>query len=229
VELERSFVHDAHWPGAYHALLEHTARLLHAPGDVQGAIALLMRDHCNEPAARLLTACYDAQGERAAAARVYHTLRVRLQDELLLLPGPRTEELALRVHPSRRCDAHGTRTVLSTQRRRQPRPTELNPPVGREEELARAEYVLDDVWQHAGVYALFVQEEAGVGKTYVAHEILNRARQRGFTVPGWDSRQASSEVLLSLRGKKMYSAVTNMESMCTREYTSDKRPHRTRQ
>lgn len=54
---------------AQHALLEHTARLLHAAGDVRGAIALLTdlltRHHCNEPAARLLKECYDAQGERA--------------------------------------------------------------------------------------------------------------------------------------------------------------------
>ncbi|HKC73692.1 MAG TPA: AAA family ATPase [Chloroflexota bacterium] len=171
--------------GAYHALLEHTARLLHAAGDAQGAIArltdLLTRDHCNEPAARLLKECYDAQGERAAAARVYHTLRVRLQDELHVLPGPRTEELYASIRRAP-VTPTATRTVLSVQRRRQPRPSELNPPVRREEELARAEHVLDDVRQHGGVYALFVQEEAGVGKSYVAHEILNRVRQRGFTV-----------------------------------------------
>jgi hypothetical protein len=54
VELERSFVHRA-LAGAYHALLEHTARLWHAAGDVRGARALLTdlltRDQCNEPAA----------------------------------------------------------------------------------------------------------------------------------------------------------------------------------
>jgi hypothetical protein len=76
VELERSFVHDARWPGAYPTLLEHTARLLHAAGDVQGAIALLTRDHCNEPAARLLAAAQGvlrrARRARCGGARLPH-------------------------------------------------------------------------------------------------------------------------------------------------------------
>ena len=84
MELERSFVHDAHWPGAYHA------------------------------------ACYDAQGERAATTRVYHTLRVRLQDELHVLPGPRTKEFYASIRRAP-VTPTGTRTVLSVERRRQPR------------------------------------------------------------------------------------------------------------
>jgi hypothetical protein len=97
-----------------------------------------------------------------------------------------------------------TRTALAVQRRRQPRPTELNPPLGREEEPARVEHALDNVRQYGGGNTLFVQGAA-----------------------------SSSEVLLSLRGKKMYSAVTNTESIRSGEYTAgeytrDKRSHRTR-
>jgi hypothetical protein len=81
---------------------------------------------------------------------------------------------------------------------------ELNPPLGREEEPAWVEHALGNVRQHGGGNTLFVQGAA-----------------------------SSSEVLLSLRGKTMYSAVTNTESIHSGEYTAGeytrgKRSRRTR-
>ena len=86
------------------ALLSHASSLLHSAGDIRGAIplliALLAVDPCNERAARLLMECYHAEDERAEAARVYHTLRARLQEELRVLPGRRTEELYAAIRHS---------------------------------------------------------------------------------------------------------------------------------
>jgi DNA-binding SARP family transcriptional activator len=168
------------------AVLGHAARLLHAAGDTHGAIpllaALLAADPCNERAARLLMECYDAEGERAEASRVYHTLRAHLQEELHVLPGAKTEELYAAIRHAPAAPRSVPASLVPAQRRRRPRPTELGHLLGREEELSYVDLLLGMVQQRGGGYALFVQGEAGIGKTHLAHEILNRARRRGYSI-----------------------------------------------
>lgn len=171
------------------ALLNHAARLLYAAGHAHDAIPLLADllagDPCDEPAARLLMECYHTQGERAAAARVYHTLRARLQEELHVLPGARTEELyaAIRHAPvEARSPARTEAVAAPAQRRRRPRPTELGQLLGRDDVLSYLDLLLHMVQRRGGGYTLFVQGEAGIGKTHLAHEMLNRARRHGYSV-----------------------------------------------
>lgn len=172
------------------ALLTHASSLLHAAGDFGGAIPflvdLLAADPCNERAARLLMECYQAEGERAEAVRVYHTLRARLQENLRVLPGARTEELYAAIRHAdvtpRAAVSAAIAAAVPAQRRRRPRPTELAHLLGRDEEQAYADMLLGMVRQRGGCYALFIQGEAGAGKTHLAHEILNQARRRGYEV-----------------------------------------------
>lgn len=171
------------------AVLAHAARLLYDAGDTIGAIpfltALLAVDECNERAARLLMECYHAEDERAEAARVYHTLRLHLQEHLHVLPGARTEEIYATIRHAEvapRPAALRTATVIPAQRRRRPRPTDVGRLLGRDEELSYADLLLGMVQQRGGAYALFIHGEAGVGKSHLAHEVLNRARRRGYGV-----------------------------------------------
>src|SRR5919109_1350215 len=143
------------------------------------AAASLAADPCNERAARLLMECYDAEGERAEASRVYHTLRAHLQEELHVLPGAKTEELYAAIRHAPAAPRSVPASIVPAQRRRRPRPTELAHLLGREEELSYVDLLLGMVQQRGGGYALFVQGEAGAGKTHPAHEILKRARRRG--------------------------------------------------
>lgn len=183
------------------ALLDHTARLLHAAGETRSAVPLLVdllaADPCNERGARLLMECYHAEDERTEAARVYHTLRARLQEELHVLPGARTEEVyaAIRQAPAAppvaaRVEAGAA--ALPAQRRHRPRPTELMSLFGRDEELSYVELLLSMVRQRGGSYAVFICGEAGVGKTHLAHELLNRARRHGYTVLAGFARAGGS-------------------------------------
>lgn len=183
------------------AVLGHAARLLTAAGETSSAIPLLTDlladDPCDERAARLLMQCYVAEDERAEAARAYHTLRAHLQEELHVLPSAKTEEIytAIRREPAPAREAARPAAPAATgpaQRRRRPRPTELARLFGRDEELSYADLLLGVVQQRGGCYALFVAGEAGVGKTHLAHEMLNRARRHGYTVLAGFARAGGS-------------------------------------
>jgi len=77
------------------ALLLHLARLDGAAGDLEGAErclrAVLAIDSCSEQAALALMRVLAAQGERAAALRVYQVLATALETELGLAPGAEIE------------------------------------------------------------------------------------------------------------------------------------------
>ncbi|MEV7395528.1 AAA family ATPase [Aeromicrobium sp. NPDC092404] len=54
--------------------------------------------------------------------------------------------------------------------------------IGREDALARLESMLESVLQSHRVQAVFVEGEAGIGKTRTVHELATRARDRGADV-----------------------------------------------
>jgi class 3 adenylate cyclase len=66
-------------------------------------------------------------------------------------------------------------------RRRRARATTSSPLVGRQEELAAVERLLDDVGRASG-RSLVLEGEAGVGKTRLVREAADRARTRGVRV-----------------------------------------------
>lgn len=129
---------------------------------------------------RQLIYCYYAMGDRIAAMRQYRECARLLKSELNLEPLPETkalmEEMEHRIHsesasrvanPTRRA-----RTLLAEY------PILAPPFVGREREFSDLLTVWKNVRDGHGQF-FFIGGEGGVGKTRLAHELLNRAANDG--------------------------------------------------
>ncbi len=137
------------------------------PDAIACAQRLLQHDSLHEATYRQLMRLHALNGDRAAALRVYHTCVSLLAQELGVEPGTATRELYERlVHAS------------SEQSEAQPRAPDFTL-VGRDKEwqTLQAEWKLVS---RGGVRCVVLQGEAGIGKTRLAEELVQWARQQGM-------------------------------------------------
>jgi DNA-binding SARP family transcriptional activator len=136
---------------------------------VEAARRLLQLDVIQESTHRLLMHLHLLNNDRAAALAVYHRCSTVLREELGVDPSPLTEELYRRV------------LQLETAVEDSPRSIDLFPLIGRNQEWKQ----LDQVWrevQKSGPATLYlIQGEAGIGKTRLAEELVNKASRLGLT------------------------------------------------
>jgi DNA-binding SARP family transcriptional activator len=140
------------------------------PMAVSTARRLLEFDAMQESTYRLLMRLHLLNNDRGAALAVYHQCSTILREELGVDPSPLTAELYNRV------------LQLDSAVSDAPRTTDSLPLIGRRREW----HLLDTVWkkvQKRGPATLFlIQGEAGIGKTRLAEELVNKARRLGMTV-----------------------------------------------
>ena len=168
--------------------LERLAAAAEAAGDVAEAVRLTRRqtalDPFGEEAHRRLMRRLALAGDRPAALNVYARLVDRLRSELRLAPSAMTRALATELRAPDR-EPGDARAVARAREPGAVRVPEGPPPrpvlVGRERDLAR----LLASWRAAssGLGAVVcVSGEAGIGKTRLAGELLDRARAEGARV-----------------------------------------------
>ncbi len=158
-------------------MLRTRAEISQARGDWTEAITwarqLLTLDNVHEETHRQLMRLYSAMGDRAAAIQQYETARTLLERELGVEPMEETRALYQQI-----LDPVQTSTPIPAQGPRRSEGVEtLLPFVGRESERAE----LQRGWEMArngAMRFLFVEGEAGVGKT----------RLVGETLAQWDSQ-----------------------------------------
>lgn len=159
--------------------------------DVVGELRVLVADHplrqrlCRQ----LMLALYRA-GRHPEALSVYRDFRRRSQDDLGLDVPSALAELEYRIlnqdpaldvaAPSPALRAVPDPTPAPPPRVPSP-PPRTPPPVGRDAELERLERTLDDAAAGRGS-TLLLAGPAGIGKTSLASELADRARDRGATV-----------------------------------------------
>src|SRR5579872_6016913 len=158
--------------------------------------ALVAREPLNENAHALLMTVLAGSGQQADALAVFEALRIRLDEQLGVRPGPRLSSVHLQVL---RQDVPG-RAVPMTRRgwpvipRQLPAPSRLF--TGRAAELSRLTAALDEHERSPGQAAIWaISGAAGAGKTSLAlhwsHQNLDRFPDgqlwvdlRGFGPPG---------------------------------------------
>jgi DNA-binding SARP family transcriptional activator len=144
---------------------------------------LLQADPLQESSYHHLMRLYAATGDRAAALRIYHTCLSLLERELAAPPSAATQQLYNRL------------LNLDQSAPGQPAPLAHNTPmVGRQREWKQ----LLSAWQeaHQGRARLVViSGEAGIGKTRLAEELVDKAAHQGYTTAS--SRAYAAEGALS--------------------------------
>jgi DNA-binding SARP family transcriptional activator len=153
-------------------LLDQLARAYHKEGQLDAATEaarmLLQADPWHESAARLLMELLADQGRTGEALQVYHALRANLQTDLNILPAIETTELYgdLRArHPQTPIPDSPSLPVTA--------------PIIRKKESALLEDALRSARQGQGRLILLTGP-AGIGKTTLAQQTAERARQMGF-------------------------------------------------
>lgn len=164
---------------------QHAAR-----GETKRAIEAARRwlalDALHEPAHRALMQLYARDGQRAAALRQYRECVRQLDTELGVAPLPETTELYRAIEENK----------LTTDDRRQttdgrPRAEIVSPPalrrpppefplVGRTRELENLVSAYQNI--RAAGCLLVIEGEAGIGKTRLAEELLQRVAEQGATI-----------------------------------------------
>ncbi len=172
-------------------VLERLAAAAEAGGDLARAVRLTRRqtalDPFGEEAHRRLMRRHAEAGDLPAALNVYARLVDRLRGELRLAPSAATRALAAELRdPARAASAGGaappaapSTAVVAVDRRA----ATLRRPalVGRQRDFAR----LLEAWRAARTglgAAVCVSGEAGIGKTRVVAELMDRAREDGARV-----------------------------------------------
>jgi len=162
-----------------HALASCAAERL-ARGDVAGASELghraLAMDPFSDLAVQVLVRALALQGDRGGALALYESFASRLETELGTMPAPETERIADRVRrertwrlpPALAPDARSSRIDL----------------LGRAEETTRMLAAWDRSRLEGRATVLFLEGEAGIGKTRLLEELAARARLDGGTVAG---------------------------------------------
>jgi DNA-binding SARP family transcriptional activator len=144
---------------------------------------LLHADPLQESSYRHLMRLYAARGDRAAALRTYHTCLSLLERELAAPPSAATQELYNRL----------LNLDQSAPGRHVPQ-TRNTPLVGRQHEWKQ----LLSSWQEANqgrARLVVISGEAGIGKTRLAEELVDKATHQGYTTAG--SRAYAAEGALS--------------------------------
>ncbi|MEZ4768001.1 MAG: BTAD domain-containing putative transcriptional regulator [Caldilineales bacterium] len=151
---------------------------------LETARRLLAHDPLREDAYRLLMRLYALNGDRAAALRAYHTCVTMLEAELGTGPGEQTQRAYQRLlHMSPEDIASKPEAAL----------------VGRAPLVDRqAEWqTLLAAWQRArrgrpGV--VLIAGEAGIGKTRLAEELMERVRRQGITAASARAYEAEGDM-----------------------------------
>ncbi|MBI2913244.1 MAG: AAA family ATPase [Chloroflexi bacterium] len=143
---------------------------------------LVEADPLCEEAHRALMLLYAHMGRRERALRQYQRCREAFQRELGVEPSAETEALYRRIAERRL----GPAINEAAQGQMLAGPSEFasrrrTPCVGREEELAAHNAVLDEALAGRGSLVMLTGEP-GVGKTRLAEEVAAQARSRGFFV-----------------------------------------------
>ncbi|HEV3310696.1 MAG TPA: AAA family ATPase, partial [Chloroflexota bacterium] len=137
---------------------------------------LLDLDPLNETAQRLLMRIYSESGDRAAAIRQFNDCEGILAQELAVSP---VEETIALFEAIRSGSGHIPPTLAPGPTVVTPRTIEALPLVGREDEWSRLISAIEP--RNPGGRAVVIEGEAGIGKTRLLEETLERARTIGMT------------------------------------------------
>jgi len=159
---------------------------------IEHARRWLALDALHEPARRALMLLYARDGQRAAALRQYHECVRQLDTELGVAPLPETTELYREIQENklttdeRRQTTDGRPHVEMALPSAARRPPSDFPLVGRARELETllntyAQVALGRPSSAAG-RLIVIEGEAGIGKTRLAQEFLERATNQGATI-----------------------------------------------
>lgn len=168
-------------------VLENLTAQRTARGETKRAIEAARRwlalDALHEPAHRALMLLYARDGQRAAALRQYHECVRQLDTELGVAPLPETTELfrAIKEHTATTEERRQTTPqveIVSPPALRRP-PPEF-PLVGRTRELENLVFAYQNI--RAAGCLLVIEGEAGIGKTRLADEFLQRVAAQGATI-----------------------------------------------
>lgn len=138
---------------------------------IEAANAAVAADPLDEAAGRALMRAYTGMGERAAALRVYETLRAALADELGADPSDQTRTLLATL--LEHADGEPGQAA-----RARPAPPTL---VGRDRELGSLLGLWADAARERGAAAV-VLGEAGIGKTALVSALVSVVRRTGGLV-----------------------------------------------
>ncbi len=136
---------------------------------------VLALDPSREEAHRGLMQVFALEGNRDRAARQYRICKEVLERELGVDPSDETATLHEEIETGALAGV-GAREEVSAAP-----PSLLAPLVGREEELGRVVRLLDGLREKDGA-SFTIEGPAGIGKTRLAHEVLQQARARGYRV-----------------------------------------------
>ncbi len=155
----------------------HSAQKAYAPA-IEYARRWLALDSLHEPAHRQLMQLYAASDQRAAALRQYHECARILEKELGVAPLAETTRLYEEIKEQKSRGAEEQERAL---RRISPLPPSPSAPqqyplVGRAHELAQIKQIYADI--RTDGHLIVIAGEAGIGKTRLAEEFLNHARER---------------------------------------------------
>jgi DNA-binding SARP family transcriptional activator len=159
---------------AYLNSLERLVWLMEQQCDYQAAVnyaqRLLHEDPLREATYRCLMRLHALNDDRAGALRVYHSCVTILKRELDIEPGAATHEAyeqLMGTEPLSRMNLSLT--------------TNFSALVGREKEWERMLQTWRKVVMGAGLQALLVSGEAGIGKTRLVEELLQWAARQGIS------------------------------------------------
>lgn len=142
---------------------------------------VIAREPAHEPAHRALMRLYALVGQRHHALRQYQQLHDVLHRELDAEPEADTERLYQEIlsgimGPERRAEAFA---AVPSWLPSQPAERTHEPPlIGRDDEVERLEDVIEELFSGHGRLVLLAGE-AGVGKSRLQREIVDRVRRRG--------------------------------------------------
>jgi DNA-binding SARP family transcriptional activator len=153
---------------------------------------LLRLEPWNEEAHRLVMQALAALGRHSEALRQYRLAREALRDELGVAPGPETERLMLEVR-AQRTAAPAAAATTTTAPTTAPGAAEAKVaaaaqapddgaagPVGRQMEVHQIEGLLQGCRTSGRGHVVVIRGEAGMGKTTLLRQALQRAEQAGF-------------------------------------------------
>lgn len=159
----------------------HSAQKAYAPA-IAYARRWLALDSLHEPAHRQLMQLYAWSNQRAAALRQYQECVRVLEKELGVAPLAETTRLYEEIKDQRSRGAEEQGRTLRSISPLPPSPSapQQYPLVGRANELEQLKHIYADI--RTDGHLIIIEGEAGIGKTRLAEEFLNYARERGAII-----------------------------------------------
>ena len=197
---------------SYLQALQQLVDLLVQMGEIEAAVAyahqLRTSDPFREQSYQRLMILHEAQGDRAAALRVYHECVIVLERELGIVPSPETQAIYGRI--LNRITPIAPLPVTAI-------PATNDKVIGRQAEwqtLQAAYYKASQGQPHL----LLIQGEAGIGKTHLAEAFLAWAKQHGYLTVQTRAYAAEGQLTYSpviewLRSPAYSNLPTNLEDV----------------